>query len=214
MAHSATGLLRSLLFQLLRARPQLFEAILPRYEEMKKFHTAVVWSYQDLNKAFKAMLHHSDCGQVIFFIDALDEAEEEHDEMIRLITGFSEVSSKDTQFCVSSRPSADFSFYLDGPETRICLDEYLFQDIYHFVHESFQELESRFNTSYRVLINEFALKAENVFLWARLVVEDLLRAARRRETVERLVHRLLKMPTQLNHFYRRMIDQASDYERS
>lgn len=214
LAHSITGLLRSLLFQLLRARPQLFEAILPRYEEMKRFHTAIVWSYRDLNVAFKAMLRHSECGPVIFFIDALDEADEEHDEIIKLITGFSEVCSKDTQFCVSSRPSADFSFYLADPEAKICLDEYSSQDIHHFVRESFQELASRFNTNYGILINQVALKAENVFLWARLVVEDLLRAARRRETVERLLHRLLKMPTQLNSFYRRMIDQASDYERS
>ena len=208
-----TGLLRSLLFQLLRARPQLFEAILPRYEEMKRFHTAIVWSDRDLNVAFKAMLRHSECGPVMFFIDALDEANEEHDEIIRLITGFSEVS-KNTQFCVSSRPSADFSFYLADPEANICLDDYSWQDIHHFVRESFKELASRFNTNYGVLINQITLKAENVFLWARLVVEDLLRAARRRETVERLLHRLLKMPTQLNHFYQRMIDQASDYERS
>lgn len=214
LAHSVTGLLRSLLFQLLRARPQLFEAILPRYEEMKRFHTGIVWSDRDLNVAFKAMLRHSECGPVIFFIDALDEAEEEHDEIIRLITGFSEVSSKDTRFCVSSRPSADFSFYITDPEAKICLDEYSSQDIHHFVRESFQELSSRFNTDYGVVINQIALTAENVFLWARLVVEDLLRAARRRETVERLLHRLLKMPPHLNSFYRRMIDQASDYERS
>lgn len=214
LTHSVTGLLRSLLFQLLRARPQLFEAILPRYEEMKRFHTAIVWSFRDLNVAFKAMLRHSECGPVMFFIDALDEAEDEHDEIIRLITGFSEVSSKDTQFCVSSRPSADFSFYLADPEAKIRLDEYSSQDIHHFVRESFQELASRFNTNYGNLINQIALKAENVFLWARLVVEDLLRAARRREAVEILLHRLLKMPTQLNYFYRRMVDQASDYERS
>lgn len=214
LSHSVTGLLRSLLFQLLRARPQLFNVILPRYEEMKRFHTAIVWSYRDLDQVFRAMLRRSECGPVIFFIDALDEADKEYDEIIRLITGYSEVSSKDTQFCVSSRPSADFSFFLADPQGKICLDEYSSQDIHHFVRESFQELASRFNNDYGVIIDQIALRAENVFLWARLVVEDLLRAARRRETVERLLHRLLRMPTQLIQFYRRMIDQASDYERS
>ena len=214
LAHSVTGLLRSLLFQLLRARPQLFEVILPRYEEMKRFHTAIAWSYQDLNVAFTTMLRHPKCGPVMFFIDALDEAEEEHDEIGRLITEYSDVSSKDTQFCVSSRPSADFNFYFANPEAKICPNEYTSQDIHHFVNESFQELASRYNTNYGTLIDQIALKAENVFLWARLVVEDLLRAARRRETVERLLHRLQKMPIQLHHFYRRMIDQASDHERS
>ena len=213
LAHSVTGLLRSLMFQLLRARPQLFEAILPRYKETKRFHTAIVWSYPDLCVAFKAMLRQAECGPCMFFIDALDETDEEQDSIIKLIIDFSRVSSNDTQFCISSRPSADFSFYLDNLETKISLDEYSAQDIHRFVSESFEELASRFNTNYGILIDEIALKAESIFLWARLVVEDLLRAARRRETVDSLLHRLLKMPTQMNSFYQRMLDQASDYDR-
>ena len=213
LAHSVTGLLRSLIFQLLRARPQLFEAILPRYQEMKRLHAAVVWSDSDLCATFKAMLRQAECGPFVFFIDALDETDEEQDTIIKLIIEFSRVSSKNTQFCVSSRPSADFNFYLDNLETKISLDENSFQDIHSFVSESFRELASRFNTDYGGLIDQVALKAENVFLWARLVVDDLLRAARRRETVESLLHRLLTMPAQMNSFYRRMLDQASDYDR-
>ena len=213
LAHSLTGLLRSLMFQLLRARPQLFESILPRYEEMKRFHTAIAWSYPDLCDAFKAMLRQAECGPLIFLIDALDETDEEQDSIIKLIIDFSRVSSNDIQFCISSRPSADFSFYLDNLETKISLDEYSSHDIHRFVNESFEELALRLNTNYGILIDQIALKAENIFLWARLVVEDLLRAARRRETVDGLLHRLLKMPTQMNSFYQRMLDQASDYDR-
>ena len=213
LAHSVAGLLRSLIFQLLRARPQLFEVIWPRYQEMRRFHAAVVWSDSDLRATFKAMLLQAGCGPFIFFIDALDESDEEQANITKLIIDFSRVSSKNTQFCVSSRPSADFSFYLDDLETKISLDEHSSQDIHRFVSESFQELASRFNTNYGILIDQVVLKAENVFLWARLVVEDLLRAARRRETVESLLHRLLKMPAQMNSFYQRMLDQASDYDR-
>ena len=213
LAHSMTGLLRSLLFQLLQARPQLFEAILPRYKEMKRFHTALTWSYQDLKVAFEAMLSHSKCGPVIFFIDALDEADEMYHKISDLIVHFSKVCSKNTQFCVSSRPLSDFRYYFD-PEWQIGVDEYSAQDIHQFVRESFQEVASRFNTDYGLLIEQIALRAENVFLWARLVVEDLLRAARRRESVKKLLHRLLKIPTRLGSFYRRMIDQVVDYERS
>ena len=213
LAHSVAGLLRSLIFQLLRARPQLFDAIWPRYQEMRRFHAAVVWSDSDLCATFKAMLLRAGCGPFIFFIDALDETDEEQANITKLIIDFSRVSSKNTQFCVSSRPSADFSFYLDDLKTKISLDEHSSQDIYRFISESFEELASRFNTDYGILIDQVALKAENVFLWARLVVEDLLRAARRRETVESLLHRLLKMPAEMNSFYRRMLDQASDYDR-
>ena len=211
LAHSVTGLLRSLMFQLLRARPQLFEAILPPYGEMKRFHTAIVWSYPDLCVAFKAMLRQAECGPLLSFIDALDETDEQ-DKIMKLIIDFSSVSSNDTQFCISSRPSADFSFYLDDLETKISLDEYSSQDIHHFVSESFEELASRFNTNYGILIDQITVKAENIFIWARLVVEDLMRAARRMETVDSLLQRLLKMPTQMNSFYHRMLDQASDYD--
>ena len=213
LAHSVTGLLRSLIFQLLRARPQLFKAILPRYQEMRRLHASVAWSDSDLCATFKAMLLQAECGPLIFFIDALDETDEEQDSITKLIIDFSTVSPKNTQFCISSRPSADFNFYLDNLETKISLDEHSSQDIHHFVSKSFEELASRFNTNYGILIDQVALKAENVFLWARLVVEDLLRAARRRETVESLLHRLLKMPTQMSSFYQRMLDQASDYDR-
>ena len=212
LARSVTGLLRSLMFQLLRARPQLFEAILPRYEEMKRFHTAIVWSYPDLCVAFKAMLRQAECGPLLFFIDALDETDEEQDKIIKLIIDFSSVSSNHTQFCIASRPSADFSFYLDSLESKFSLDDYSSQDIHHFNSESFEELASRFNTNYGILIDQITVKAENIFLWARLVVEDLMRAARRRETVDSLLQRLLKMPTQMNSVYHRMLDQASDYD--
>ena len=180
---------------------------------MRRFHAAVVWSDSDLCATFKAMLLQAGCGPFIFFIDALDETDEEQANITKLIIDFSRVSSKNTQFCVSSRPSADFSFYLNDLETKISLDDHSSQDIHRFVSESFEELALRFNTNYGILIDQVALKAENVFLWAKLVVEDLLRAARRRETVESLLHRLLKMPAQMNSFYQRMLDQASDYDR-
>lgn len=214
LAKSVAGLLRSLLFQLLRARPQLFDVISSRHLEMKRFHAELSWSRKDLETAFKAILRRPECGPVIFFIDALDEASVEDNEVIELVNNFSKMASPSTRFCVSSRPSADINFQFADSEATIRIDEHTSHDIHQFIHTSFHELVSRSNTDYGSLIDQVLLKADNVFLWVRLVVENLLRGARRKETIERLHQRLLGMPAQLDSFYQRMLDEASDYDRS
>ena len=213
LSKSSTGFLQSLVFQLLRARPQLFEIILPRYEEMKRTYSTVSWRLPDLEVAFKTMLRHAECGPVMFFIDAMDEATGSFDDLVELFKVSALISSSNARFCISSRPSADFSFQAADPKAQLRLDEHTTQDILQFINKSFEEISLRFKIDYGTLIRQISVKAENVFLWARLVVEDLLRAARRKETVERLQRRLVEMPVQLDTFYQRMLDQSSDYDR-
>ena len=150
----------------------------------------------------------------MFFLDALDEAQIEQDVIINEISECIENAPSHVQFCISSRPSADFNFHLADSKAHIRLDDHLSEDIEHFVRKSFHEVGIRLKKDYRTLVDAVVLKAENVFLWVRLVVDDLIRAAKRRESIERLHERLSKMPVQLTAFYQRMLDEASEYDRA
>jgi len=180
---------------------------------MKRIHAELSWTCKDLEAAFKAMLRHPDCGPVLVFIDALDEASIEDSEIIELVNDYSKVAPQTTRFCMSSRPTADFNFHFADFEATIHIVQHTSHDVHKFIHNSFNKLISRSSTDYGSLIEQMLLKADVNFLWVRFVVEILLRCARRKETIERLHQRLLRMPAQLHAFYQRMIDEVSDFER-
>jgi hypothetical protein len=125
------------------------------------------------------------------FIDGLDEyeandSEGDHHEMMSLPKSI--VSSKNFKACISSRP---WPVFIDSFENiastgrHIELHELTKSDIFKYVADTLGPHIPRINSRrlQESLIRDVTEKAEGVFLWVFLVVQELIQGIRTRDTV-------------------------------
>ncbi|RWA06363.1 hypothetical protein EKO27_g8741 [Xylaria grammica] len=219
---SREGLLRSLLFEILRKCPEL----IPRVSNNQKApflrrglyshaDDEELWSQEELMEAYRSLV--ACCDEVdvkfCFFIDGLDEFEEErktHSDLIETLRILA--ASQNIKFCVSSRPWTVFSdAFGDDPDRLLKLEDLTRDDIRSYVHEKFNEnnqfrLLSTDNPHYAGLIEDITVQAQGVFLWVFLVVRDLLEGFSHSDTIHTMRRRLERFPAELEQFFQHMID--------
>ena len=210
MQMSQVGLLRCLLYQLLKEEPHLIPRVFPQrwtsYNLFgKRFYS---WGKNELLKAFRtAVAELESVSKIIFFIDGLDEYSGTHSELIDLFRDIS--SSANVKLCISSRPWLEFEDeFADNP--RLVLQDLTYPDIKHFVvsklcqSAKFVELQRRQPESASLLTTEIAERASGVFLWVNLVVHSLLQGLRNSDRMSDLQKRLRALPDDLEHLYERL----------
>ncbi|KAJ3575179.1 hypothetical protein NPX13_g4125 [Xylaria arbuscula] len=222
---SQVGLLRSLLFEILRQLPDLlsgvYEAIIGDWHESQpasmsapSHSTEVSWSLQNLLKAFKYLQSREIAAKFCFFIDGLDEYREEynHDprDLIKVLHNL--VKSPNIKLCLSSRSWAIFmDAFGSDLNTTVKLEDLTRKDIRRFVtdsfnaHEQFHQL-SLMNPLYAELVEEVVRKAQGVFLWVFLVVRDLLDGLTYNDTIKIMRQRLDRFPEDLDTYFRHIFD--------
>ena len=89
LANSIEGLLRSMLFQILREQTTLVEATFENHHENRKIHSAYTLTVYGLEKMLSTLLQHRDCPPILTFVDALDE---HHGEDIKIAEFIDRVS--------------------------------------------------------------------------------------------------------------------------
>ena len=219
---SQTGLLRSLLFQILQHQPSLIDQVFP--DEVAQLqsvsasalrdHPRQCWSLQRLQDAVQRLLRMSILPmKVCLFIDGLDEFEGEEDEddrnyMIRLFKSLA--SSPFIKICLSSRPLVIFEeAFRKTPGLR--LQDLTSGDIRRFVTDKLsRDPKMRLITVNEPLhnhglIEEISGKAQGVFLWVKLVVRSLLDGLSNGDNLKDLRARLDLLPQDLEDLYRHMI---------
>ncbi|KAI1357391.1 hypothetical protein F5Y08DRAFT_346770 [Xylaria arbuscula] len=222
---SQVGLLRSLLFEILRQLPDLlsgvYEAIIGDWHESQpasmsapSHSTEVSWSLQNLLKAFKYLQSREIAAKFCFFIDGLDEYREEynHDprDLIKVLHNL--VKSPNIKLCLSSRSWAIFmDAFGSDLNTTVKLEDLTRKDIRRFVtdsfnaHEQFHQL-SLMNPLYAELVEEVVRKTQGVFLWVFLVVRDLLDGLTYNDTIKIIRQRLDRFPEDLDTYFRHIFD--------
>ena len=74
MQKSFEGLLRSVLFQILKQQPKLQEILNPVLEEVRLPYRGFDWGLQELERSLRLIIKQTDFPlQMILFFDALDE---------------------------------------------------------------------------------------------------------------------------------------------
>ena len=220
---SFQGLLRALLYQLFLAHPWLIKAVVS--EEKWSIACAVDseldWSVQELRIAIECCLDRISISRKIFLlIDGLDELEgtdEDRYDMLNFLRKLAIFES--VKLCVSSRPWNIFSDYFHGlPQLQ--LQDFTKTDIDKYVRHSLS-CSMHLQNSYlhnsgegEKLIQEIVDKASGVFLWVRLVVQELLRGFRDGETIRTLRRKIDSMPADLDGFFSRILDSIDPPYRS
>jgi len=220
MQKSQQGLLRSLLFQVLGHNPNLIPLVLPAQwaEHYNKLPTpehqikTKIWSLRELHEAFERLIEQQQYQiSLCFFVDGLDEFSGDTEQLCMFFKGL-EKRSEMAKFCLSSRPWVAFQENLGhGPKLR--LQDLTFRDIEIYVRDklqgsqAFMKLADRDPQLLESLKVEILEKAQGVFLWVKVVIEQLLRGANNRDSIAQLWTRLRSFPGELYPLYNTILTQ-------
>jgi hypothetical protein len=208
---SQEGLLRSILFDLLRQRPEYLDVILSTRPNHDTLSTSVFLSFKTCLETLKLILHHTEATEkVCLFIDGLDEYEGDLDNLVELLDSLRIFSN--LKLCVASRPWPLFEGSYGADEaTKLYMQRHNAEDIEKVVHDkltahpSFKKLRQA-EPEADLICREIVQKAHGVFLWVYLVTRSLLEGLRNQDRVSDMKRRLYDFPSDLNKFFTYILD--------
>ncbi|KAI1292428.1 hypothetical protein F5Y03DRAFT_375901 [Xylaria venustula] len=216
MQKSRTGLLRTLLFQILRQVPDLIEKLSPdRWKD--EDNNLDTWSENELYQAIRVLpLVDSLPVRFCFFIDGLDEYTTgtdryhgDYQELIDLLEALS--TSSVIKICVSSRPWTPFERAFGSSLNKLRLEDLTKNDISEYVLDKFRgspnfqrlaSVDHRCGTFSKQIVQ----KAQGVFLWVFLVIESLLKGVSAADDFDDLQTRLDSIPADLEEYFKHMLE--------
>lgn len=210
MQKSQLGLLRSILYQILRFDPLLVSQICPNHQGSEP------WDIAELKDAFNHLVNAGSSAKFCFFIDGLDEYDGNEWEIINVLKSLAQ--SPNVKICASSRPWPAFEKELSLPERMFMLQDFTRKDMEIYVdgmlanNSTFRNLAQRDDRCHH-LVTEIAERANGVWLWVFLVVRDLLRDINTGETYSTLEARLRSLPQELNQYFTRILNRINPFFR-
>ncbi|KAK7893787.1 hypothetical protein LTR67_006488 [Exophiala xenobiotica] len=209
LERSQSGLLRALLYEVLRQMPEMMPEVLGR--RWDEWILDQLWTDGELQSAFKIIgSQKTRATKFCFFIDGLDEYDGLSHEIAQTVQDLS--ASPNIKVCVASRPWNTFEAAF-GSDTKslVRLHEHTQDDIRLYVHEMigkhklFQQLKDE-DDRYQRVLQKIVEKAKGVFLWVFLVVRNLKETLPNEDTVEGLEQIVDDFPTELEEYFERMLD--------
>ncbi|KAF2111408.1 hypothetical protein BDV96DRAFT_499698, partial [Lophiotrema nucula] len=212
---SQNGLIRSLLFDVLRICPELIQEIMP---DSAVGYVPQSWTLHHLMTAFRRLADVSTHRyRFCFVIDGLDEYDGDHHELVQVLKDA--FSSSCMKLCLSSRPWNVFQEAFGqqaGPH--MLLENYTRNDILNYVTNTmeqstaFSDLKS-IEPRCSDFIREIVDRAQGVFLWVVLVTRSLVRGFTNADTFDDLERRLHEFPRELGPFFRHMYESIEPFYR-
>jgi hypothetical protein len=210
MQMSQVGLLRSLLFQILRQLPDLIPSMCKPKVDVGDITSDYQWTLKELLAVFARLSDRSlNPVKMCFFIDGLDEYDGIHSDVVQLFQKFS--TSENIKICLSSRPWNVFqNAFGEGRNPKLMLQDLTREDIKIYVKDKlaedykFQALANA-DQRYHQLIDEIVTKAQGVFLWVVLVTQSLLNGLTDNSITD-MQRRLELLPSDLERFFQHMLD--------
>ncbi|KAE9376191.1 hypothetical protein N431DRAFT_481293 [Stipitochalara longipes BDJ] len=206
------GLLRSLLYQILRGYPELIPAVAPsRWESLSLLDfNPDAWKESELESTLDlAVKSVTTDGKLCLIIDGLDEFDGAHDSLVKFVKSLAHLNSN-VKFCISSRPWVVFQ---DAFETKphLRIETLTYNDIKHYVSSNlsldpgFSKLQMLQPDFASQLIDSIISKAAGVFLWVNLVVASLLAGMSYGDRIPDLQRRLDLLPPDLEELYDKLL---------
>jgi hypothetical protein len=217
---SFDGLLRSILHQILTAIPEFVNLVLPFYKPsdlVKSTDTLVstqndalgqddyAWKTSDLENAFLSLIQQDKIsGRACLFLDALDEYDGGHihiAEFVESIVKNSETQPFQIKICASSRDLPVFEkFFGTCPGIRI--QDWTRNDISQYIMDYLARSKME---EYHVLAHQISIRAEGVFLWVRLALDEIRPLFMNGDSVDNVLSALIDLPKDLEGFYQRIL---------
>ena len=200
MQKSVEGLLRSLLYQILKACPHTVAIASPkRWNASESFHrNPDFWTYDELWKALSIVAGTASLEiDFCFFLDGLDEYDGDHLHLVELLGSLA--SHPCVKICASSRPWNVFDQAFGQGANLLRLEDLTRADIRTYVSGELKVLPH--SPEMQLLVSDIVDKAEGVFLWVYLVVKSLRKGFIEGDSISILRERLEEFPTELGNFF-------------
>lgn len=207
MQKSQTGLLQSLLYQILKQLPTL----IPQVTTKRLSHE--VWDLEELHDVFDRIVSQASLPSCFcFFIDGLDEYNGEEEDIAKFLLSISK--SPNIKICASSRPRSIFDEMLWSSQFMLQMQDFTKLDMQSYVRKRLREnsrlrqLEEVSEIGTRGLMNQVADHAKGVWLWVYLVTRDLVYAANRHESFAKLEEIVNGFPKDLEQYFTHIISRV------
>ncbi|KAL7946687.1 hypothetical protein V8C42DRAFT_318541 [Trichoderma barbatum] len=224
---SEESLYRSLLFQILRDCPALIDEILPGEADLPASISLPAEVVQcAIRRLFSTKSTVSEQYCFCLFIDGLDEfrtnfsepkhgkAQNNYDvsELARRLVGWCQDEASNTKMIFSSRmiPALEDRF---PAKSKIALHLHTKRDILQSALSNFKRQSEAIPEDYVELSKIICDQAQGVFLWARLVVKDILEAFTDGVEPGTFRHRIKKTPTDIIDLYAKILDRIKEQDR-
>ncbi|KAF5026757.1 hypothetical protein F66182_1176 [Fusarium sp. NRRL 66182] len=216
---SLDGFYRSLLYDILDAYPELIRYILPDlWKTAEKSPWQIQSKFNMPTETVKAaleqiILNNSSSIQLVenlcfcFFVDGLDECEEIHGQdhvyLVQLLSDWVKGSHGRLKMCISSR---DYNVFLNRfpKDQRLLLHELTWFDMRQYVRDRLAHLENAKLRDH--FLTTIPPKADGIFLWVVLVVNEIRRKAEHDTSEERLLKLLDSLPPDLESLFQHILD--------
>jgi hypothetical protein len=222
-------MLRTMLYELLKLVPALVPVVFDvgkRASERSESLRAgsgpaqFAWDVKTLEDALlRCKLHSETAFKACFFIDALDEHTGDQQQVGDFLKCFgrhipSEPAST-IKVCVASRPFPAMKDLL-GKCPGLKVDKWTRRDIHAYVNTRLQSnhridqflSDSSRASGARNLLKQVKRRANGVFLWVRLVIDELWKGLVAGDSIEDLERRLNELPDDLYDFFRQMLEKV------
>jgi len=216
---SQRGLLRSILHQLLSLNRDLIPVAMPElWDQIRGLTTkervklVITWRIPTLTQAFNALIQElTSRSHVCLFIDGLDEFDGDHGSIIRFFKDLGEgAHGQRIKMCLSSRPWSVFEKAFDRSVPNLKLQELSQDDMNAYARDRLHRhpLANRWAKEYperaERLILDVAKKADGVFLWVRLAMDQIL-ASFRHEGFNKVHSMLESLPSDLDMLFEKLL---------
>ena len=228
MQKSLLGLMRTLLFEILRKSPGTIQsACTTRWQMALQDHQVFKnpeydeegqWTMEELSEAIKCLEQTEDGAtrsRLCLFVDGLDEFEGDHHQVCKLLTSLA--SLPHVKICLSSRPLNVFRDEFGGDETRqLAIHHLTGNDMKRFVNDHLVSHRNwggggpgwTINNHDKMsLVNEIRERANGVFLWVALVTKSICNGLTNQDGIHDLRERLRLLPTDLGDLFKHILDR-------
>ena len=207
VTNSFEGLLRSLLYQLIKKMPKIDVRGLDDNEE----DSISGWPEHRLRNALRRSLESTKNG-VCILVDGLDEYEGSFLTLVPFLQSLATSNGSEKfpiKICISSRPEPVLSQYLQQLP-QLSMSDHNSSGIRSYCSLTIDEiklvvLEGLYTSRISQLIAE---RAEGVFLWDRFELEELVQGYSSGDTVEEILKRLNSIPDSLEQIFDRMLGRV------
>ncbi|KAI9647790.1 hypothetical protein NHQ30_004178 [Ciborinia camelliae] len=220
MQKSQQGLLRSLLYDICCACPEIISSVFPHewatVTNLKDYTHE--WSNRELLDALQRLGQLPESQVLVkycMFIDGVDEFDGDHFELCQVLKGLS--MSPNVKCCLSSRPWNVFEDAFGGDQSqKIYLQDLTRRDILNYAHSRLSE-HPRWNKrsfpadQMKSIVDEITQRAQGVFLWAFLVTRSLRDGLVNGDTISELQQRLNSLPSDLENLFKHMLEKVDSH---
>lgn len=213
MQRSLYGLLRTLLYEIVRQCPRIISAICPnQWADTDSLN----WTVSALRTSFSNFINC--CGKTdfnfCFFIDGLDEHDGDHLELCKFLSGLTK--SANVKVCLSSRPWNVFDEAFGNGLAKLHVNELTKEDIRAYSASRLQghprwDLVINNEADGQWLIDQITDRAWGVFLWAFLVTKLLLDGLTNRDRFSDICRRLNSFPIELDQFFKKILTSVEPF---